>query len=170
LDGCVPVTNGMYPTRGLRGRSGPPGNQNAFRHGLAGIAQRRTNGTLNSTAWLFHQSWRCDVHQPLRTIALFMREYPHGDRGGNEVCVRVAQNRAPITLRSLWDNLLTSSRNPRTIRNSATKLRSKFSRAALTELANTEPKAWAKESFEIAKKIAYRNGAVRGTPKGQRKD
>ena len=25
---------------GLAGRSGPPGNQNAFRHGLAGIAQR----------------------------------------------------------------------------------------------------------------------------------
>jgi len=24
----------------MRGRSGPPGNQNAFRHGLAGIAQR----------------------------------------------------------------------------------------------------------------------------------
>jgi hypothetical protein len=32
---------------GLRGKSGPPGNQNAFRHGLAGIAQRRTNGALN---------------------------------------------------------------------------------------------------------------------------
>jgi len=33
---------------GLRGKSGPPGNQNAFRHGLAGISQRRINGTLNS--------------------------------------------------------------------------------------------------------------------------
>jgi len=31
----------------LRGRSGPPGNQNAFRHGLAGIAQRRADGVLN---------------------------------------------------------------------------------------------------------------------------
>jgi hypothetical protein len=34
---------------GIRGKSGPPGNQNAFRHGLAGIAQRRTNGALNPT-------------------------------------------------------------------------------------------------------------------------
>jgi hypothetical protein len=25
---------------GIRGKSGPPGNQNAFRHGLAGISQR----------------------------------------------------------------------------------------------------------------------------------
>jgi DNA-binding transcriptional LysR family regulator len=32
---------------GLAGKSGPPGNQNAFRHGLAGISQRRNNGALN---------------------------------------------------------------------------------------------------------------------------
>jgi len=32
---------------GRRGRSGPPGNQNAFRHGLAGIAQRRADGVLS---------------------------------------------------------------------------------------------------------------------------
>ncbi len=32
---------------GIRGKSGPPGNQNAFRHGLAGIAQRRADGALN---------------------------------------------------------------------------------------------------------------------------
>ena len=33
---------------GIRGRSGPPRNQNAFRHGLAGIAQRRADGVLNA--------------------------------------------------------------------------------------------------------------------------
>jgi|SRR6516162_6197769 len=32
---------------GIRGKTGPPGNQNAFRHGLAGIAQRRSDGVLN---------------------------------------------------------------------------------------------------------------------------
>lgn len=32
---------------GIRGKSGPPGNQNAFRHRLAGIAQRRADGVLN---------------------------------------------------------------------------------------------------------------------------
>jgi hypothetical protein len=32
---------------GICGRSGPPGNQNAFRHGLAGIAQRRADGVLS---------------------------------------------------------------------------------------------------------------------------
>src|SRR5512141_56357 len=34
---------------GLPGKSGPPGNQNAFRHGLAGISQRRDNGDLKPT-------------------------------------------------------------------------------------------------------------------------
>jgi hypothetical protein len=31
---------------GVRGKSGPPGNQNAFRHGLATVHQRRVNGAL----------------------------------------------------------------------------------------------------------------------------
>ena len=34
---------------GIRGKSSPPANQNAFKHGLAGIFQRRANGALNST-------------------------------------------------------------------------------------------------------------------------
>lgn len=32
---------------GMKGRSGPPGNANAFRHGLAGISDRRANGALS---------------------------------------------------------------------------------------------------------------------------
>jgi hypothetical protein len=31
---------------GLRGKSGPPGNQNAFRHGLAAVHNRRAEGQL----------------------------------------------------------------------------------------------------------------------------
>ncbi|PYK47616.1 MAG: hypothetical protein DME20_11345 [Verrucomicrobia bacterium] len=31
---------------GIRGKSGPPANQNAFKHGLASISQRRGNGAL----------------------------------------------------------------------------------------------------------------------------
>jgi hypothetical protein len=40
---------------GIRGRSGPPGNQNAFRHGLAGIAQRRADSSLNPTEQLIRE-------------------------------------------------------------------------------------------------------------------
>ena len=52
----------------------------------------------------------------------------------------------------------------------AVELRNRFSKTGLTEVAATDPEVWAKESFEIATKIAYRNGALRGTPKGQRAD
>ena len=44
-------------------------------------------------AWLIHLIG--DVHQPLHTAQLFTREYPNGDRGGNEICIRVALNPNP---------------------------------------------------------------------------
>src|SRR4029434_4713831 len=35
-----------FAVSGIRGKSGPPGNQNAFRHGLAAAQQRGVNGAL----------------------------------------------------------------------------------------------------------------------------
>jgi len=52
-------------------------------------------------AWLLHLVG--DVHQPLHTIQMFRREYPHGDRGGNEVCVRLAPGRAGSVTRHLYN-------------------------------------------------------------------
>ena len=49
--------------------------------------------------WLFHLV--DDYHQPLHAVQLFTREYSNGDRGGNELCVRVAGDRAPIDLHRL---------------------------------------------------------------------
>jgi hypothetical protein len=40
----------------------------------------------------------------------------------------------------------------------------------LTELANTDFESWAKESFEIATKIACRNGGLSGSPRGKNND
>ena len=75
-------------------------------------------------AWLFHLVG--DVHQPLHAIQLFGREYPNGDRGGGNFCVRVAEDRAPLSLHRLWDGLITSSDNTRTRRNIAIELQSRF--------------------------------------------
>jgi len=118
--------------------------------------------------WLFHLIG--DIHPPLHAAALFSREYPKGDEGGTDACVRIAQGRTALSLHQLWDELLTSSNNTRTLRNLAVNLTNRFPRNELTELATDDPEAWAKESFEIAAKIAYQNGALRGTPKGQRRD
>jgi len=61
-------------------------------------------------------------------------------------------------------------RNVSRLRNIATELLSKFSRVGLRELNQQLPEAWAKESYEIAVKIAYENGNLRGTPKGKARD
>jgi S1/P1 Nuclease len=117
-------------------------------------------------AWLFHLVG--DIHQPLHTVQLFTSEYPKGDRGGNEICVRVTQAGQPMDLHRFWDGVITSSSNLTRLRNEATALRNRqeFRRSQLTELANTDFETWAKESFEIATKIAYRNGGRIGIPKG----
>jgi hypothetical protein len=63
--------------------------------------------------------------------------------------------------------VITSSSNLTRLRNEAAGLqnRQEFQRSQLTELASTDFESWARESYEIATKIAYRNGdglGVRG--------
>ena len=120
--------------------------------------------------WLFHLVG--DVHQPLHTSALFTVDYPDGDRGGNEICARPAPNRKAIDLHRFWDGVIMPSSNITRLRNEAIALRNRpgFARDALSELGSSSYETWAKESFEIATKIAYLNGAVLGTPKGSHKD
>ena len=104
-------------------------------------------------AWLFHLVG--DIHQPLHTAQLFTVEYPKGDRGGNEICVRVRQAGQPMDLHRFWDDVITSSTNVTRLRNAATEMRNRpgFARSQLTELQSTKAESWAKESFEIATKI-----------------
>jgi S1/P1 Nuclease len=120
--------------------------------------------------WLFHLVG--DVHQPLHTIQIFTKEYPVGDRGGNEICVRIKTDGPPMDLHRFWDGVIMSSRNLTRLMNEATALRnrSEFAKGQLTELASRDFAEWAKEGSEIATKIAYQNGKFRGTPKGQRKE
>jgi hypothetical protein len=121
-----------------------------------------------SFAWLLHLVG--DVHQPLHTVRLFSREYPEGDRGGNEICVRAAPGSSPVNLHMLWDGWITSSGDTRELSAIASELRKRFPAARLRELASGYPKTWARESYEIATEVVYLNGSLRGTPKGQRKD
>src|SRR5262245_44341324 len=136
------------------------------------IAANETNAERKTIAlaWLFHLVG--DIHQPLHTAQLFTVEYPKGDRGGNEICVRVTQAGQPMDLHRFWDGVITSSQNLTRLRNEAMALRSRqgFQRNQLAELANADFESWAKESFEIATKIAYRNSGRIGIPKGGSKD
>jgi hypothetical protein len=51
---------------GIRGRSGPPGNQNAFRHGLAAIAQRRVDGVFSIPQNNQSEKKSCPAYWPIR--------------------------------------------------------------------------------------------------------
>jgi len=77
-----------------------------------------------------------------------------------------------MDLHRFWDGVITSSQNLTRLRNDATALRSRqeFQRSQLTEVINTEFESWGKESFEIATKIAYRDGGRIGTPKTRAMD
>jgi hypothetical protein len=136
------------------------------------VVKKESDGERRAIAlaWLFHLVG--DIHQPLHTAQLFTVDYPKGDRGGNEICVQVTQAGQPMDLHRFWDGVITSSSNLTRLRNEATALRNRqeFHRSQLTELANTDFESWAKEGFEIATKIAYRNGGRIGTPRGANKD
>ena len=121
-------------------------------------------------AWLFHLVG--DIHQPLHAVQLFTLDYPNGDRGGNQICVRVTHAGQPMNLHRFWDGIITSSQNLTPLRNESTTLRNRqeFQRRQLTDLASTDFESWAKESFEIATKIAYRNGGLIGAPRSGNKD
>jgi S1/P1 nuclease len=99
-----------------------------------------------------------DIHQPLHTAQLFTVDYPRGDRGGNEICVRETQAGQPMDLHRFWDGLITSSQTLTRLRNEATALR------------NRQEFQRSQESFEIATKFAYRNGGRIGIPKGGNMD
>jgi hypothetical protein len=150
----------------------PPQSENI----LAGFAQSerllRSTASLDrkatAFAWLLHIVG--DVHQPLHTIQLFTREYPEGDRGGNEICVRLTADSVPANLHMLWDGWIAPGTDMRELRAMASELRTRFPHSRLAELSAGEPRSWAQESREIATRIAYMNGNLRGTPKGQRRD
>jgi S1/P1 Nuclease len=104
---------------------------------------------------------------PLHTAQLFTVDYPNGDRGGNEICIRVTQAGQPMDLHRFWDGEITPSSNLTRLRNEATALRNRqeFQRSQLTELANTDFKSWARE-LRDSTKIAYRNERAIGILRG----
>jgi hypothetical protein len=104
-------------------------------------------------AWLFHLVG--DIHQPLHTAQLFTVEYPQGDRGGNEICVRVTETAQPMDLHRFWDGVITSSSNLTRLRNEATALRNRqeFQRSQLTELANTDFESGLKRATRLRQRL-----------------
>jgi hypothetical protein len=86
--------------------------------------------------------------------------------------LRLAGRAADGLAQVLGGGLITSSSNLTRLRNEATDLRNRqeFQPRQLTELTNTDFESWARESFEIATKIACRNGGRIGVPRARSMD
>ena len=104
-----------------------------------------------------------DSHQPLHCSTLFDATFntSEGDRGGNHFYVKMKFNSAnPIKLHSLWDALLGTGQDPKSLNDKAQTLMQAhpiagangFGDAALTRT----PLEWSKESRAIALSAGYK--------------
>jgi hypothetical protein len=131
-----------------------------------GILQSNSSPAVRAMAlsWILHLVG--DVHQPLHTTALFTTKFSHGDRGGTIFFIRVQPTSSTISLHKLWDGFILGSDRFQSVNSKATELRSRpeFRRSALGELSETNFSKWASvESFNAAKRIAYRDGQLQGS-------
>nr|CCM17539.1 Putative p1/s1 nuclease [Leishmania guyanensis] len=58
-------------------------------------------------AWVYLVHLIGDLHQPLHAVSRYSEKYPHGDRGGNLVWVRVQTKM--LRLHAFWDNICTAT-------------------------------------------------------------
>jgi S1/P1 Nuclease len=111
--------------------------------------------------WLLHLVG--DIHQPLHNCSLLSETFPEGDRGGNLSLVRIEGSR-PVQLHKLFDNLLANETTPSGIGNAIIAIdqaEHDNQEAIGHELwEHTTPVEWTKESFKLAVKYAYLDGAL----------
>jgi hypothetical protein len=121
-----------------------------------------------SLCWLLHLVG--DIHQPLHCAMLVSPKLhgPHYDEGGNLLLVKPAGAHQVTNLHSYWDALvLHDDPDYAAVDAAAQKIRraNQYTRQALTDLlANGKATDWAKESFELAKTVAYMNGTIKVVP------
>lgn len=102
--------------------------------------------------WLLHLVG--DVHQPLHAVTRFSGSPStliDGDRGGNEIKLRVCLACNESNLHSFWDNLLETDETPVSVSSAAAELTNMPDSLASNKNVGT----WIEESFEQAKAFAY---------------
>ena len=118
--------------------------------------------------WIFHLVG--DIQQPLHAGHLVSTRFPMSDRGGTIDYVRPDAAGAPIYMHQYWDDRLGPDATDDAAVNATVKrVEAKVPRSALSDLnpAATDDAAfrgWAAESYRLAVKEAYREGAVSGVP------
>lgn len=112
--------------------------------------------------WLFHLIE--DVHQPLHTIAMYDRDHPKGDRGGNDTYILLDGEVKGVALHGLWDGMVDGSFREIPALAKALVNNTSYSDATLPDLKNNpNVNDWIKnESYVLAKQFVYMNGKING--------
>ena len=134
-------------------------------------ADRRRPDADRAEALRFLVHFVGDVHQPLHATARDSVAHPEGDRGGNDFDILSPPlfrgvPRLPKNLHALWDAGVGLFRYDATPLTAETRRQIAVQAETLTaalprpmfwrELRRERPDEWAKESFEGAKRVAYR--------------
>ena len=121
-----------------------------------------------AVCWISHLIG--DIHQPMHNVAYFSKIFPHGDLGGNKFGVR--EGDAKYKLHAYWDDLLgvdrdyadDSDAHQVELYRAAIKVAERLHGFSLSEAdkkllaEDTTFDSWSKESFKLAKTVAYRKG------------
>ena len=142
----------------------PPAKINAVEHIRVSKLQMIAGGSREDQAvaltWLFHLVG--DIHQPLHAVSYYSEQFPRGDKGGNLVLIRMNGRR--VQLHSMWDGLFG---NPTTLSSimasvlEVEKLSENNEELKKDLAAHKTAVDWAKESFELAKKVTYLDGKLK---------
>jgi hypothetical protein len=125
--------------------------------------------------WVLHLIG--DLHQPLHCAAFIASKAklgaeqfdpPHGDEGGNRLAVKLKESDTDaVILHAYWDALLFHDEKSFVhVDATVAKLLNdpKNKRDQFPQLAATDYLAWAEESFELAKTVAYKGGSLKALP------
>jgi hypothetical protein len=113
--------------------------------------------------WLLHLAG--DLHQPLHASTFVSRQFPTGDLGGNLFLVSPRKDAPAVNLHFYWDaQLFGPAATYKDIEAKSEELRRapEFQRDRFPELKFFTFRDWANESFELARKVAYRDGRLAG--------
>ncbi|WP_229365807.1 S1/P1 nuclease [Fibrisoma montanum] len=110
--------------------------------------------------WLFHLAG--DVHMPLHTAALISPQFPEGDRGGNLFKIKMAMSNPTLNLHSFWDGMLLGKDAFRAADQLAISLSQAHTRRELPRPRKPDITSWSKESFDLARTMAYQQGQLQG--------
>lgn len=101
-----------------------------------------------------------DIHQPLHAISVYSPAFPRGDKGGNLFLLKVPEG----NLHAYWDSGLgvfsapRGGKQNRLLRSQrlAMQLQHQYPQHYFGDAVNNgDPKTWAKESYGLAKTVAY---------------